>query len=108
MLISDWSSDVCSSDLIAVDVRRLTPAINKRALMALSRWLIFLLAIPVMIVAAQGYSVLYLFLLADLFCSAAAFPVFFGLFNRRYSGGMAFFSTLCGLIAGIQIGRAHV
>lgn len=91
------------SSLIAVDVRRLTPAINKRALMALSRWLIFLLAIPVMIVAAQGYSVLYLFLLADLFCSAAAFPVFFGLFNRRYSGGMAFFSTLCGLIAGILL-----
>lgn len=91
------------SSLIAVDVRRLTPSIRKTTLMALSRWLIFLLAIPVMIVAAQGYSVLYLFLLADLFCSAAAFPVFFGLFNRRYGGATAIVSTLCGLVAGILL-----
>ena len=89
------------SSIIAVDVRRLAPAISTRKLMALSRWLIFLLAIPVMIVAAQGYSVLYLFLLADLFCSAAAFPVFFGLFNRRHNGNTAVISTVCGLIAGI-------
>ncbi|MGB6102870.1 MAG: sodium:solute symporter family protein [Pusillimonas sp.] len=91
------------SSLIAVDVRRLTPGISKTTLMALSRWLIFLLAIPVMIVAAQGYSVLYLFLLADLFCSAAAFPVFFGLFSRRHDGATAVVSTLCGLIAGILL-----
>ncbi|MCC2596674.1 sodium:solute symporter family protein [Pusillimonas sp. MFBS29] len=90
------------SSLIAVDVRRLAPLMKKETLMGLSRWLIFLLAIPVMIVAAQGYSVLYLFLLADLFCSAAAFPVFFGLYNRRHNGTIAFASTLCGLIAGIM------
>src|SRR5690606_2417000 len=62
-----------------------------------------LLAIPVMIVAAQGYSVLYLFLLADLFCSAAAFPVFFGLFSRRHDGVTAMVSTVCGLVAGILL-----
>src|SRR3546814_16353875 len=71
--------------------------------MGLSRWLIFLLAIPVVIVAAQGYSVLYLFLLADLFCSAAAFPVFFGLFSRRHQGSAAMVSTICGLLAGIAL-----
>lgn len=91
------------SSLIAVDARRLAPTMKKSTLMALSRWLIFLLAIPVMIVAAQGYSVLYLFLLADLFCSAAAFPVFFGLYNRRHNGAVAFVSTLSGLIAGIML-----
>lgn len=89
------------SSLIAVDTRRLLPGLRKTTLMGLSRWLIFLLAIPVMIVASQGYSVLYLFLLADLFCSAAAFPVFFGLFSRRYNGTTAFISTVCGLVAGI-------
>src|SRR5690606_38593684 len=46
------------SSLIAVDVRRVVPNIRKGTLMVLSRWLIFLLAIPVMIVAAQGFSVL--------------------------------------------------
>lgn len=88
------------SSIIAVDVRRLFPEINKSTLMGLSRWLIYLLAIPVIILAAQGYSVLYLFLLADLFCSAAAFPVFLGLYNRRHDGLSAVVSTVCGLIAG--------
>jgi Na+/proline symporter len=71
--------------------------------MHLSRWLIFPFSIPVIVLAAQGYSVLYLFLLADLFCSAAAFPVFFGLFNRRYDGRTAILSTIGGLIAGLAV-----
>lgn len=62
-----------------------------------------LAALPVTWVAAQGYGVLYLFLLADLLCSAAAFPVFFGLFNRRYTGLNAVISTSCGLIAGLAM-----
>jgi Na+/proline symporter len=91
------------SSLVAVDMRRLMPNAEKATMMKLSRWLIFLLAIPVLIASAQGYSVLYLFLLADLFCSAAAFPVFFGLFSRRYDGFTAVLSTICGLIAGILV-----
>ncbi len=91
------------SSLIAVDVRRLLPQTQKSTLMRLSRRLIFLLAVPVLIAAAQGYNVLYLFLLADLLCSAAAFPVFFGLFNRRYDGKTAVISTACGLVAGLLL-----
>lgn len=91
------------SSIIAVDVRRLMPQLREVTLMRLSRSLIFLLAIPVMIVAAQGYNVLYLFLLADLFCSAATFPVFFGLYSRRYDGLTAAFSTACGLVAGLVL-----
>lgn len=91
------------SSIIAVDMRRLLPRADKSTLMGMSRWLIFLLAIPVLLASAQGYSVLYLFLLADLLCSAAAFPVFFGLFNRRYNGVTAFISTLCGLVAGLLV-----
>lgn len=91
------------SSIIAVDMRRLMPDAKKTTLLGLSRWLVFLLAIPVLIVASQGYSVLYLFLLADLLCSAAAFPVFFGLFSRRHDGRTAVISTVCGLIAGIML-----
>lgn len=89
------------SSIIAVDARRLAPSLQRGTLLVMSRWLIFLLAIPVMIVSSQGYSVLYLFLLADLLCSAAAFPVFFGLFNRRHNGAIATIATVCGLIAGL-------
>ena len=91
------------SSLIAVDLRRLIPDAPASTLMTLSRTLIYLLAIPVLVAASQGYSVLYLFLLADLFCSAAAFPVFFGLFNRRYDGRIAVISTVAGLLAGITL-----
>lgn len=91
------------SSLIAVDVRRLVPDVSTASLMRLSRWLIFLLAIPVMIVSAQGYSVLYLFLLADLLCSAAAFPVFYGLFSKRHDGRTATIATAGGLIAGLAV-----
>jgi Na+/proline symporter len=54
-------------------------------------------------VAAQGYSVLYLFLLADLLCAAAAFPVFFGLYSRRYDATAALASILAGLAAGAAL-----
>lgn len=91
------------SSIIAVDMRRLMPQASTVTLMRLSRGLIFLLAIPVLIVSAQGYDVLYLFLLADLFCSAAAFPVFFGLYSRRYDGRNAVLSTVAGLVAGIVL-----
>lgn len=89
------------SSIIATDVRRLSPTISKNQLMRLSRWLIVLMSVPVVIAAAQGYSVLYLFLLADLFCSAAAFPVFYGLFDRHHDGRTAVTSTLFGLAAGL-------
>lgn len=89
------------SSIVAVDVGRLLPNVGTATLMRLSRWLILLLAIPVMIVAAQGYSVLYLFLLADLLCAAAAFPVFYGLFSARHNGFDATAGTLGGLAAGL-------
>lgn len=91
------------SSIIAVDVGRLLPNIGTASLMRLSRWLILLLAIPVMIVAAQGYSVLYLFLLADLLCAAAAIPVFYGLFSTRHNGFDATAATLGGLVAGLAL-----
>jgi len=61
------------------------------------------LAVPVVLVAAQGFSVLYLFLLADLLCSAAAFPVFYGLFSKRHDGFSAMTGTVCGLVAGLSL-----
>ena len=91
------------SSLIAVDLGRIMPRTSQAAMLKLSRWLILALSLPVLWAASKGYSVLYLFLLADLFCSAAAFPVFFGMFNRRHSGGIATFSTICGLAGGLLL-----
>lgn len=91
------------TSIMVVDLRRLLPRMHNQALLSWSRWLILLLSLPVLFVAAQGYSVLYLFLLADLLCCAAAFPVFFGFYNARYQAYNAVLSTLSGLVAGLMI-----
>ncbi|GGB48492.1 sodium:proline symporter [Oceanisphaera marina] len=91
------------SSMMVVDLRRLLPELSANRLLGLSRWLIVLLSIPVLIVASQGFSVLYLFLLADLLCCAAAFPVFFGFYNARYQSYNAVISTFSGLVAGLWL-----
>ena len=89
------------SSLIAIDAKRLFPTLNNMQLMNLARYFVLLLAIPVWYVSAKGLSVLYLFLLADLLCSAMAFPVFYGLYSRRISGTQATLSTIAGLVMGL-------
>ncbi|MDO5103770.1 MAG: sodium:solute symporter family protein [Lautropia sp.] len=91
------------SSIIAVEGSRVMPDASPAQLLRLARWLVALLAIPVVLVASQGYSVLYLFLLADLLCAAAAFPVFFGMYNRRHDGFDATVATLAGLCAGLAV-----
>lgn len=91
------------SSMIVVDLRRMLPDFSANRLLGLSRWLIVLISIPVLIVASQGFSVLYLFLLADLLCCAAAFPVFFGFYSARYQAYNAVLSTAAGLVAGLWL-----
>ena len=91
------------TSLIAVDAHRFFPRLSSSALIRLSHWSMVVLVIPVWFTAAKGLSVLYLFLLADLLCSAAAFPVFYGLYSRRVTGTQATLSTLAGLAAGLYL-----
>lgn len=91
------------ASIIAVDTHRLRPQTQQKTLKKLSKYVVIVLAIPVLITAAQGYSVLYLFLLADLLCAAAAFPVFYGLYSQRLTGTTATLSTLGGLVAGLYL-----
>jgi len=58
------------------------------------------IATVAVVIAMQGYSVLYLFLIADLVASAVVIPVFLGLYIKRYTGSMAVTSALISLIAG--------
>jgi Na+/proline symporter len=82
------------------DIHRLRPQIANPDLLRISRFATVILAFPAVFIASQGYSVLYLFLLADLFCAGCVFPVFYGLFNRRISGTIAIISCLSGTLAG--------
>ena len=65
-----------------------------------SRFMTVAIVIPAVFIASQGYSVLYLFFIADLVCAAAVFPVFFGLYSRRLGGTGAMVAAIVGLIVG--------
>ena len=42
------------------------------------------MSIIAFLVASKGFSILYLFLLADLLCCAAVFPVFYGFYSKKF------------------------
>ena len=46
---------------------------------------------------------MYLFLLADLLCCAAVFPVFYGFYQKKFSEKKAIISILIGLFLGLLI-----
>ena len=79
----------------------LRPRWGAKRLLGSSRGITAVLAVPAMAIAAQGYSVLYLFLIADLVCAGAAVPLFLGLYVRRFTGSMALVSALLGIGVGV-------
>ena len=85
---------------VTSDLPRVRPSIKTSLLLRWSRALTVVVAIPAVFIAAQGYSVLYLFLIADLVCAGAVFPVFYGLYSRRLSGTAALASCVAGIAVG--------
>ena len=63
--------------------------------------LILVLSIFVFIVSSKGYSILYLFLLADLLCCAAVITIFYGFINKKFNIKLAKISIISGLISGL-------
>ncbi|MGD9891234.1 MAG: sodium:solute symporter, partial [Dehalococcoidia bacterium] len=61
------------------------------------------LMVPAVIVAWQGYSVLRLFLIADLLCASAVVPALFSLWRRATAAG-ALTGALAGLIGAVVPG----
>ncbi|NEQ43723.1 MAG: Na+/proline symporter [Leptolyngbya sp. SIOISBB] len=88
------------ASVFTTDLLRLFPTMQSSGILRVARGLTIALGLPVVLIAAQGYNVLYLFLLADLVCAGALFPVLFGLYSRRLTGAMAFWSSLLGIAAG--------
>lgn len=86
--------------LFTVDLVRLRPQMEQKRLLTIARLGTVVLAGLAMLVATQGYSVLYLFLVADLVCAAAVFPTYYGLFSQRFSGTAALITSIVGIVAG--------
>ena len=73
---------------------------QRRTIMTLARAITVVVAIPAIIVGSQGYSVLYVFLIADLIGAALAVPVLVGLYSRRMTGWGVLVAGGVGIIVG--------
>ena len=68
-----------------------------------SKYFIVALSIIAFIIASKGFSILYLFLLADLFCCAFVLTVFYSFYNKKINEKTAYFSIILGLISGFLL-----
>ena len=69
----------------------------------LSKQIIIILSIIALFVASKGLSILYLFLLAYLFCCAAVLSIFYGFYSKTFFVKNAYVSIIVGLIAGLLL-----
>ena len=76
---------------------------NKNSYLSLSRYLICGLSVVIFLIASKGYSVLFMFLFADLLCCAAVFPIFYGMFKGDVNEKLSLISVIIGLISGILL-----
>ena len=85
---------------VTSDLARVRNRMNGASLLRYSRGLTVVLVLPAVFIASQGYSVLYMFLIADMVCAAVVFPVFWGLYSKRFGAWAAVVSSIIGLFAG--------
>ena len=89
------------SSLVTVDLARLVDVDDEGSLQLIGRGLTAAVAIGAVIIGAQGYSVLGLFLTADLFAAAVFVPLIWGLYSRDLTQGTAVAASLAGLAVGL-------
>ncbi len=91
------------SSLIVVDGKATFNLDKKTNYLNFSKYVILFLSLISFIVASKGFDILYLFLLADLFCCAFALTVFFSFYDKSINEKVAYLSIIIGLVAGFLI-----
>jgi Na+/proline symporter len=89
------------SSLVIVDSKATFNLNNRKDYFKISKYFIIIISIISFIVASKGFSVLYLFLLADLLCCAFVLTVFYSFYNKLLNEKTAYFSIIIGLVLGL-------
>ncbi len=89
------------SSLIIIEGKEINKFLSGREVKDKTNKLILLLSVLVFIFASKGYSILYLFLFADLLCCAAVVTIFYGFFNKKINTKLSFISIILGLVSGL-------
>ena len=91
------------SSLIVIDGKATFNLNKKTNYFNFSKYLIVLLSAVSFIIASKGFDILYLFLLADLFCCAFVLTVFYSFYDKSINENAAYLSIIIGLIGGFLI-----
>ncbi len=89
------------SSLIIIEGKEINKFFSGREIKDKTNKFILLLSIVVFIFASKGYSILYLFLFADLLCCAAVVTIFYGFFKKKINIKLSLISITLGLVAGL-------
>ena len=89
------------SSLIMVDGKKINKNLKSPNI------LVIFLSIIAFFIASKGFSILYLFLLADLLCCAAVFPVFYGFYKKNFKERDLIISIVIGLLLGFLLFPSH-
>ncbi len=89
------------SSLIIIDGKEINKFLGGREIKVKSNKFILLLCVIVFVFASKGYSILYLFLFADLLCCAVVVTVFYGFFKKKINTRLSLISIILGLSSGL-------
>ena len=89
------------SSLIIVNGDQINNLLKGKEIKNKANKIILFLCVLVFILSSKGYSILYLFLLADLLCCSAVVTIFYGFFNKKINSKLASYSIFFGLIFGL-------
>ena len=90
------------SSLFVVDGKATFNLNKKTDYLKISKYFIVFLSLIAFGVASKGFDILYLFLLADLFCCAFVFTVFYSFYNK-VNEKTAYIAILIGFVAGFLL-----
>ncbi len=91
------------SSLVILDGKAVFNLSKKTNYLNFSKYIILLLSFISFIIASKGFDILYLFLLADLFCCAFVLTVFLSFYDKSINENIAYISILIGLIGGFLL-----
>ncbi|MDA7577137.1 sodium:solute symporter [Candidatus Pelagibacter sp.] len=91
------------SSLFVVDGKATFNLNKKTDYLKLSKYFIIIISLVSFFIASKGFDILYLFLLADLFCCAFVYTVFYSFYNKDVNERAAYFAIIVGLIGGFLL-----
>ena len=91
------------SSLFVVDGKATFNLSKKTDYLKLSKYFIIIISLFSFFIASKGFDILYLFLLADLFCCAFVYTVFYSFYNKDVNERTAYVAIIIGLVGGFLL-----